>query len=139
MHIIETKTHAYIDYSVGIILIAAAYLLNFRLENVPNTVLFAVGAWSLLYSILTKYELGLIKILPIQIHLMLDTVSGIFLATSPWIFGFAETVYLPHLILGITTLGTAIITSIKPAWHRNRKFKVRRREALKWNSKKQID
>lgn len=130
MQIIETKTHAYIDYSVGVILIAAAYLLNFQLENMPNTVLYAVGSWSLLYSLLTKYELGLIKIIPINIHLMLDTVTGIFLATSPWLLGFADRVCVPHLILGITIIGAAIITSIKPAWQ-NTNLKLRERETSK--------
>ena len=131
MQIIETKTHAYIDYSVGIILIAAAYLLNFQSEKMPNTVLYAVGAWSLLYSLLTNYELGLIKIIPINIHFMLDTVTGIFLATSPWLLEFSDKVCLPHLILGLTIIGAAVITSIKPAWHQSTNFKVRQREPLK--------
>lgn len=131
MQIIETKTHAYIDYSVGIILIAAAYLLNFQSEKMPNTVLYAVGAWSLLYSLLTNYELGFIKIIPINIHFMLDTITGIFLATSPWLLGFSDKVFLPHLILGLTIIGAAIITSIKPACHQSTNFKIRKRQPLK--------
>jgi hypothetical protein len=130
MHTIEKKKHAYIDYSVGIILIATAYFLNFQSEKMPNTVLYAVGCWSLLYSLLTKYKLGFIKIIPINIHLMLDTISGIFLATSPWLLGFAEKVFLPHLILGLTIIGAAIITSIKPQWHQKTNLKVRQREPL---------
>lgn len=129
MQIIKTKTHAYIDYGVGIILIAAAYLLNFQLEKMPNTVMYAVGAWSLLYSLLTKYKLGLIKIIPINIHFMLDTITGIFLATSPWLLGFTDKVFLPHLTLGLVIIGSAIITSIKPQWHH--KAKLRHRAPLK--------
>jgi hypothetical protein len=131
MQIIETKRHAYIDYSLGIILIAAAYLLNFQSENMPNIVMYAMGGWSLLYSLFTKYELGLIKIIPINIHLMLDSLSGIFLATSPWLLGFADKVFLPHLILGLITLGTAITTSIKPQWQQNTNLKLRHRQPLK--------
>ncbi|WP_243397572.1 SPW repeat domain-containing protein [Flavobacterium piscis] len=127
----ETKNHAYTDYSVGIILIAAAYLLNFQSEKMPNTVLYAVGTWSLLYSLLTNYELGIIKIIPINIHFMLDTVTGIFLATSPWLLGFSDKVFLPHLILGLTIIGAAIITSIKPACHQSTNFKIRKRQPLK--------
>jgi len=131
MHIINTKTHAYIDYTVAAILIAAAFLLNFQSENVPNTVMYAVGAWSLFYSLFTKYKLGLIKIIPIKIHFMLDTVSGIFLATSPWLLGFSDKVFLPHLALGLIIIGAAIITSIKPKWHHSTNLKLRNREPLK--------
>jgi hypothetical protein len=35
------------------------------------------------------------------VHLGLDAGSGVILAASPWIFGFAALVYLPHLILGL--------------------------------------
>jgi hypothetical protein len=131
MQIIDTKNHAYIDYIVGIILIAAAYLLNFQSENTPNIVLYASGSWALLYSLLTKYELGLLKVIPINIHLMLDTISGTFLATSPWLLGFADKVFLPHLILGLLTIGAAVITSIKPEWHHSTNLKFRQREPLK--------
>lgn len=111
---IDTKIHGYIDYTMGTLLIAIAYILNFNSESIPNMVLYYVGISSLLYSLLTKYELGLIKIIPINIHLMLDTLSGIFLATSPWLLGFADKVFLPHLLLGLIEIATTIITSIKP-------------------------
>ena len=86
---------------MGIILIAAAYLLNFQSERTPNIILFVAGSLGLLYSLLTKYKMGVIKIIPINIHLMLDTILGTFLAASPWLFGFADKVFLPHLVLGL--------------------------------------
>lgn len=62
---------------------------------------------------------------------MLDTVSGIFLATSPWLLGFSDKVFLPHLALGLIIIGAAIITSIKPKWHHSTNLKLRNREPLK--------
>lgn len=118
MQIIDKKKHGYIDYIMGILLIAAAYLLNFQSEITPNTILFVVGASGILYSLLTKYKLGVIKIIPINIHLMLDTISGTFLAASPWLFGFADKIFLPHLILGLIEIGVAVTTNIKPQWHK---------------------
>jgi hypothetical protein len=114
MQIIDTKTHGYIDYIMGTLLIAMAYFINFNSENAPTFVLYLVGALAILYSLLTKYELGVIKIIPMYIHLMLDSLSGIFLATSPWLLGFAEDVFLPHLLLGLFEISTTIMTSIKP-------------------------
>ena len=114
MQIIDTKTHGYIDYIMGTLLIAMAYFINFKSENMPNFVFYLVGALAIFYSLLTKYELGVIKIIPMYIHLMLDSLSGIFLATSPWLLGFADNVFLPHLLLGLFQIGTTIMTRIKP-------------------------
>jgi hypothetical protein len=31
----------------------------------------------------------------------MDMIAGIFLAASPWIFGFADYVWAPHVIVGV--------------------------------------
>ena len=41
-------------------------------------------------------------------------LAGVLLATSPWLFGFAEEVKWPFVILGIAQVGAAIFTSKKP-------------------------
>lgn len=110
---IDSKTHGYIDYSMGIILIAVPFLLNLDIQRTPSIILFVLGAGALLYSLLTRYELGLVQLIPFNIHLMLDIVSGILLAASPWLFGFSETIYLPHLVLGLLEIGAAVMTSSK--------------------------
>lgn len=114
MKIIDTKTHGYMDYIMGIFLIASPSLFSLDLNAVESTVFYVAGAAALLYSLATNYELGLIKIIPMKGHLMLDILSGIFLAASPWIFGFSDLVYGPHLVLGIIEVGGAILTSSKP-------------------------
>ena len=43
-----------------------------------------------------------------RMHLTMDTVAGIFLAISPWLFGFYKqgaNAWLPHLIVGIVYAG----------------------------------
>ena len=123
MQLIDKKNHGYIDYCMGIILIAAAYLLNFQSERTLNIILFVAGSLGLLYSLLTKYKMGVIKIIPINIHLMLDTILGTFLAASPWLFGFADKVFFPHLVLGLIGIGVAVTTSIKPQFKFDRNYR----------------
>jgi len=117
MQIIDTKTHGYIDYIFGLTLIAIAYLLNFNSESTPDIALYIVGTSAIVYSFFTNYELGVIKLIPINIHLMLDSLSGIFLAVSPWLLGFSEKVFLPHLIFGLIEIGTTVITRFKPRYN----------------------
>ena len=46
-------------------------------------------------------------------HLTLDVVSGIVMAASPWIFNFADRVYLPHVIFGVFEIGAGLLTQRK--------------------------
>ena len=39
-----------------------------------------------------------------RIHLLLDLVSALALAFSPWIFAFADHVWAPHVIFGVLEL-----------------------------------
>jgi len=119
MKMIPRNIHGVVDYIVGAALVAAPWLFGFA-DNTPATyVPVALGIGALMYSLLTRYELGLIKIIPFKIHLILDVVSGAFLAASPWLFGFADHVYLPHLIVGVFEIVAGLTTkdSSAPARH----------------------
>jgi hypothetical protein len=48
-------------------------------------------------------------------HLTLDAGSGLPLAVSPWLFGFANWVWAPHLVLGLIELSAALMTQKAPA------------------------
>ena len=107
---IPRNVHGVLDYVVGLLLIAAPWLLGFADGTAAQHVPVALGIGALLYSLLTNYELGLIRVIPFRVHLMLDFASGVFLATSPWLLGFADRVYLPHVIFGILEIGAAAMT-----------------------------
>lgn len=111
MKIISTKVLSYIDYITGIAFLAAPALLNSQDSAAAVWTLMAAGGMILTLSIFTDYEGGLIRQFSVNTHLNTDIITGIFLAASPWIFGFADDIYLPHLILGVTEFVLAIITS----------------------------
>src|SRR5690606_36143755 len=69
-----------------------------------------LGWVTLAYSLLTNYELGLLKVLPFRAHLTIDMISGLFLAVSPWLFGFADRVWGPHLVVGLFEAGVVLMT-----------------------------
>ena len=115
MRFLPTKIHGVIDYLTGLLLIAAPWLLGFA-DNGPATwVPVILGASALLYSLLTDYELGVFRAISMPMHLRLDALSGAFLAASPWLFGFDEYVYLPHLIIGAFEVVASLITRTSPS------------------------
>jgi hypothetical protein len=119
MKIINTKTHGVLDYLVGILLIAAPWLLGFYRGGAETWVPVTLGITTLLYSLLTNYELGMLRVIPMPGHLALDALSGLFLAASPWLLGFSDYVYLPHLVVGLLELGVVLLSSAHPYPARN--------------------
>lgn len=119
MKIISTKTHGMLDYVMGILLIASPWIFGFADNATAKWIPIILGVGSLLYSLMTDYELGMSKTISMKTHLTLDTVAGIFLAASPFIFGFSDDVYAPHLILGILEIGAAMMTKTAPSGFKN--------------------
>ncbi len=69
-----------------------------------------LGISAVLYSIITNYELGFFKIISFKTHLLIDALSGILLASSPWFFGFAGDIYIPHFLFGLLEIVVVIFT-----------------------------
>jgi len=108
---IPTRTHAIIDYVMGALLIIVPFVFNFgAVSSAALWVPVVVGLAILGMSLITAYELSLAKLIPMPIHLGADVLAGLLLAASPWLFGFAEQLWLPHLVLGIAELGIALLT-----------------------------
>ena len=113
MRFIPTRVHGVLDYLTGGVLITAPVILGFgkRGSNRAKTWLpVALGAGASAYSLFTDYELGVIKLIPMPVHLGLDAANGVLLAASPWLFGFADEDWTPHLALGLFEVGAALVS-----------------------------
>jgi hypothetical protein len=102
------------DYLVGVLLIAAPWLFNFDRGGAETWIPVLLGAGAIVYSLFTDYELGAVRRLSMPTHLRLDLGSGILLAVSPWLFGFSDFVWEPHLIVGLIEIGTSLMTRRVP-------------------------
>jgi hypothetical protein len=115
MRLIPSRVHGVLDYGVALLLIAAPALFGFEDTGAASQVPITLGVLTVLYSLLTRYELGLLSVLPFRAHLALDAVAGLLLAVSPWLFRFADRVWVPHLVFGLLELGAVIMTRRDPA------------------------
>jgi hypothetical protein len=114
MKTLSTKTHGVMDYLVGILIAASPWLFNYARGGAETFIPVAVGLTGLVYSLMTNYELGAVKLIPMRTHLVLDYVSGLLLAASPWLFGFNDFVFWPHVLLGVVEVATAAMTESEP-------------------------
>jgi hypothetical protein len=111
MRVISTKTHGVIDYLTGTRLLAVPALLGISDEPAAARTLRAAGLAATAYSLLTDYEFGLVRVIPMPVHLTMDAASGVLLAASPWLFGFAgrgPSYRLPHLFVGASEVLAAL-------------------------------
>jgi hypothetical protein len=118
LRVIPTGVHGALDYLATEVDLLAPSL--FGLDDVPQAALAPrhVGAAGTTYSLITDYELGAVKLTLVRIHLIMDAVKGAFLASSPWLFGFAnkDTRYwLPHVILGTLDVLVALMRQPLPS------------------------
>lgn len=122
MRFIPTGVHGVMDYLMAVVLIGVPYVFGFGINaetglaanNAATYVPVALGFGLIVYSLLTNYELGVVRKIPMGAHLGLDAASGVFLAVSPWLFGFADIIWVPHVILGLVEIGAALFTDRVP-------------------------
>ncbi|MBA3987400.1 MAG: hypothetical protein H0X63_12715 [Flavobacteriales bacterium] len=105
------ETHGCIDYGMGLLLIFSPSLFVLPV-GVPVVVVLALGLFIGLYSLLTRYNLGVLPWISMKLHFTLDILTGLFLGASPWIFGFADSVFWPFVVLGAIRIGSVIFTAI---------------------------
>ena len=114
MRFISTRTHGVLDYVVGALLIVVPYILGFADGTAAQWVPQALGLVAIGGALMTDYELGVMRVIPMPFHLMIDIGSGALLALSPWLFGFADKVFWPHLLVGIMEIGAGLMTRTVP-------------------------
>jgi hypothetical protein len=86
--------HAIADYAVGLSLI--------------------VGAVVLIVSMLTKYPLGVAKVLPFTVHSAGDYLAAALLIVSPFVLNFNNTatgLTAFYIVAGVAVLGVSLITN----------------------------
>lgn len=110
MRFLSRRAHGSLDYIVGVLLVLAPRLLGLDEGGAEQRVPEMLGIAVILYSLLTNYELGVLKFIPFRTHLTLDVLGGIFLALSPWLFQFVERVWVPHLIVGLAEIAVPLMT-----------------------------
>jgi hypothetical protein len=111
LRLIPTSVHGTLDYLASGINLGFPALLE--LDDAPTAALIPRldGIAGACYSLITDYELGLLKVLPMPVHLIFDAAKGALLASSPWLFGFGKNgprYWLPHMLMGTADILAAM-------------------------------
>jgi hypothetical protein len=110
---LPTKVHGALDYVVGLALILAPNIFHFTDVGGPAVVIpRLLGIVLIVYSVFTRYEWGVVKIIDMPYHLVVDVGAALFLAASPFLFGFSDqelNAWLPHVVVGVAVILVVIV------------------------------
>jgi hypothetical protein len=81
----STKTHGVLDYlTAGQLLLVPRAL---GLSTTVTTLMQTMGVATAVYSLVTRYELGVLKLLPMPAHLALDVLGGLSFGAAVFALG----------------------------------------------------
>ena len=115
MRFVPTRIHGIVDWIMGVLLIALPWIFGFARGGAETWLPVALGLAGLAVTFFTDHEYGVVRKIPMVGHLWVDGLSGLLLAASPWVFGFADVVWIPHLVLGLTEFIAALVTQTAPS------------------------
>lgn len=89
MNLIPPKVHGFVDLAFAVITFALPRGLGW--SSRIRSVLTLVGGFTVLYSLITRYPMGLFKLLPFRGHLVLDGLVALFLGGFQFLVTEEET------------------------------------------------
>jgi hypothetical protein len=110
---VDATLHGVVDYTAG----ATLTTILPRLAGIEGTrsarQIRTAGAIHAAYSTLTDYPLGVVRVIPFPVHLVLDAVGALALAATPFVTGqFKEgrRQWVPHVALCLFELASLAMT-----------------------------
>lgn len=108
--------HGLIEYAVGVLLIAAPFLFDFKADAAVAVAIVA-GVILIAVAASTDGPSSLVNSIPVAAHLLLDFALAAVLVAAPFLFGFSDegapTAFF--LVLGVAHLVVTIGTRFKEA------------------------
>ena len=89
MKFVTKEIHAYLDYPVALALIGLPFLLGLGESNpLALQLSVATGVAALILTILTDHHLGMVRVIPYKIHLIVDFLVGVVFVIAPFLLSF---------------------------------------------------
>jgi len=111
MRFIPHAVHGILDYLVGLLLLVSPWLFGYAHDQpVPTDMAMIFGGGLMLYTALTNFEVGIVRLLPFPVHMVLDVLLGAALVASPILFSTGGTAAVVFVLFGIFELLMTALT-----------------------------
>lgn len=122
---LNPKVHGMLDYGLVALFLLAPSLFSFT--ETAATVSYVIGILYLATSLLTKYPLGAVKLIPFPTHGVIESIMAVSWIALPWIFGFAGDAAARNffIVAGIGLLAVVALTDYTGAYVENQRHTPR--------------
>lgn len=103
LRIIPRPVHAATDYLYAAALAASPSLVGFEEDEQAVLATRALAGTTVAASLCTRYELGLLRVIPFNLHLMLDLLdllAALPTLAAPWVLGFSDNTKARNAFIG---------------------------------------
>ena len=107
--LIPRPVHGVLDYLWGLAFVAAPHLFGYAGDRQATLFSRVMGGGALAMGLLTRYELGLIKVLPFNLHLLGDGLNAVAGFAGPAVLGFGNNAKARQVVLGFVLVEIAVL------------------------------
>jgi hypothetical protein len=111
LRFVSTRVHGMLDYMVSALVIASPFLGGWG--GGGRWIFVALGCLGIIYSLLTDYEWGAVRLLPMTLHLVLDVVFGVAMLVVAAVIEPPRAAWVSAAI-GLLALMLAVVTRWRP-------------------------
>lgn len=116
MKFVSMRLHGVLDYLLAALFFLAPFLFAFT-SPLAQIISFVVGGSVLVLSLLTRYPLGVLRVIPFPVHGGVEFVASFVLIAMPWLAGFEGVFPARNFFLatGIVLFALWLVTDYKAA------------------------
>ncbi|MGN6177978.1 MAG: SPW repeat domain-containing protein [Mucilaginibacter sp.] len=119
---ISTKFYGVMNYLIGAALILAPWFVPasngkpfyVHADGASLLLPLIVGWVQLIMAFFSNNSHGVIRQFPLQMHFFLDVLCGSFLFASPFVYGFSDVIWWPHVLFGGLLVILGVFTKKSP-------------------------
>ena len=115
MKILSPYVHGLLDYALGAVFLLAPSLLG--MDSTAAGLAHAIGIALIVVSLITRYPLGLFKLMPFPVHGVLESLMAVAWIAAPWLLGFSADAAGRNffVVAGIGLLAVVAMTNYRGA------------------------
>ncbi|HEX8231097.1 MAG TPA: hypothetical protein VF826_17550 [Chloroflexia bacterium] len=98
--LVPRPVHGVLDYLWSVSLFAAPHLFGFSNDKRATLFCRVLAGSAFVMSLFTRYELGLVKVLPFNMHLAGDSLNAVAGLAGPSVMGFDKNDKARNTVLG---------------------------------------
>jgi len=112
---ISTSTYGFLNWVMAFVLMSSPWLFGFYHVGGASFFLPLIFGWlQFIMAVFSKHKFGFMNVFPVPMHCFIDVVGASFLLASPWVYGFADRVFWPQLLMGGIVFFLGVFTRTSP-------------------------